>query len=316
MPTSSLYPLKMNPVLHLRVWGGKRLADLLNKPLPTDEPYGESWEVHDTATVGNGYLAGQTLAQVLATYGTALVGEGVPTDEGFPLLIKFLNSEDWLSVQVHPNDEQARDLENDPRGKTEAWIILHAEPQSQLIIGVKDGVTREEMANAVHENRLEPLLAYQTVKTGDVLMLHANTVHALGKGLLVYEVQQSSDVTYRLYDWERVGLDGKPRPLHVEKGVSVANVTQLPIMTHPEGDGVDMVSCQYFKTVLHELDDFSQTLRTEGRCQAMTCIEGALTITHDETTITLGLGETALIPASLGAVVLVGKARLLRSFLI
>jgi mannose-6-phosphate isomerase len=316
MPQTPLYPLKLEPTLHVRVWGGRQLAERLGKRLPTDEPYGESWEVHDTSTIANGALAGQTLGEALAHYGSALLGAGVPTHQGFPLLIKFLNSEDWLSVQVHPNDDQARTLEGDPRGKTEAWIVLHAEEGAQIVVGLQAGSTPESMAQAIRDNALEPLLAYANVQAGDALLLEANTVHALGKGLLVYEVQQSSDVTYRLYDWGRMGTDGKPRQLHVEKGVSVANLRQVPTITHPLGDGVVMAESAYFRTVRHELRDHTLTLETNGRCHAITCIEGSITLTHDETTVRLAKGETALVPAALGAVVLVGNGDALRSYLL
>jgi mannose-6-phosphate isomerase len=315
MTQPPLYPLLLTPVLHTRVWGGRKLAQTLAKDLPSDEPYGESWELHDSTTVANGALAGHSLATLLDMYGAELVGAGIDTAHGFPLLIKFLNAEAWLSVQVHPNDQQAHALEGDPRGKTEAWIILDAVPQAKLVIGIQEGSTRNSVTHAIQSNTLESLLVYATVETGDVLFMPANTVHALGGGLLVYEVQQSSDVTYRLYDWGRMGLDGNPRPLHIEKGVQVANLAAHPVITHPTGDKTVMVECPYFRTILHEISDDTLTLPTDGAFHALTCIEGSVTITHDETTIVLNLGQTALIPSSLGAVVIVGHGRVLRSLL-
>lgn len=313
MPT--LYPLKLIPALHERIWGGRRLSQTLNKPLPTSAPYGESWEVHDSVIVQNGALAGQSLGHILATYGESLLGTGQDTTQGFPLLIKFLNAEDWLSVQVHPNDEQAKALENDPRGKSEAWIVLHAEQNAQIVIGVQENTTPQMLADSIATNTLESLLVYRTVQTEDVINLPANTVHALGAGLVVYEVQQSSDITYRLYDWGRMGLDGKPRALHVEKGVQVANLRQLPQITHLDPQEPLVVESPYFRTFQHTLANTTQELNTDNRCHALTCIEGALTLTHDESTLTLNLGETVLVPACCERVVLVGNGRLLRAHL-
>src|SRR5687768_3559960 len=192
--SDALYPLLLTPSLHVKVWGGRRLSSELDKPLTEDAPYGEAWELHDTSIVANGTLAGKSLRELIDTYGAALIGEGYNPSEGLPLLIKLLDASDWLSVQVHPNDEQARELEGDPRGKTEAWIILAAEPDAKLVIGVQSGISRETMAQAIIDGKLEDYLVYANVKAGDVLYMPANTIHAIGPGILLYEVQQSSDV--------------------------------------------------------------------------------------------------------------------------
>lgn len=310
----ALYPLLLRPALHTRVWGGRRLAALFGRELPTDEPYGESWELHDSATVANGPLAGRTLGELLADYGQSLTGPDSDPSEGFPLLAKFLDAADWLSVQVHPDDAQARELEGDPRGKTEAWVILAADPGAKLVIGVRPGTTREQMAAAIRENRLETLVVYAEVRPGDVLYIAANTVHALGPGLLIYEIQQSSDVTYRLYDWGRMGLDGRPRQLHIEKGVQVSNLTALPQITRiPPGDEVIVVEGPYFRTVQHTLNGAPVRLETEGRFHALTCTEGRVSIGHAGDTLELAAGATALVPASVESYTLGGRGRVLRS---
>jgi mannose-6-phosphate isomerase len=299
----SLYPLMLQPALHTRVWGGRRLETVLGKDLPTHEPYGESWEMHDTAVVANGALAGLKLGDLLPTYGVDLIGAGNDPAHGVPLLLKFLDARDWLSVQVHPNDEQARALEGDPRGKTEAWYVIAAEPGAQLVMGVQPGTTRESMAAAIRDNQLDSLLVYVDVTAGDVLYMAAGTVHALGPGLLIYEIQQSSDVTYRLYDWGRMGLDGKPRALHVEKGVSVASLDRLPEIRHTGGDSsavVELVSSPYFMTRLHRLDHAPLDADSGGRFQIMTVLEGGVTVTWGEHHVPLHHGRTALIPAALG----------------
>lgn len=313
MAQTPLYPLKLNPSLHVKVWGGRKLSSEMNIPLPSQEPYGEAWELHDTCTIANGSLKDKTIADVLESHGTDLIGKANDPTEGFPLLAKILDASAWLSIQVHPDDEQARELENDPRGKTEAWVILVAEEGAQLVIGVKPGTSREVMAEAIRENRLEEYIVYADVKVGDVLYIPANTVHALGPGLMIYEIQQSSDITYRLYDWGRLGLDGQPRELHIDKGVQVSNVDSLPRIEHPEGQL--LVDGDYFRTERHVIDDIKENIMTGTKFHALTCIDGEIVVSsegHED--ITLYKGQTGLIPASLDNFALSGKGTVLRSF--
>jgi mannose-6-phosphate isomerase len=316
-----LYPFLLQPALHVKVWGGRRLETALHKPLPTDEPYGESWEMHDTAAVANGPLAGRTLGDLLKEYGAGMVGPNNDPAEGLPLLVKILDASDWLSVQVHPNDDQARALEGDPRGKTEAWYVLAADPGAKLVIAVQPGTSRDAMADAIRANTLESVLVYAEVVPGDVLFIPAGTVHALGPGLLIYEIQQSSDTTYRLYDWGRMGLDGKPRPLHIDKGVQVSSVDLLPTIKHTAGNTlpiVDIVHCPYFTTLLHQLNPRNGpriTLDTEATCfHALTCIEGLATVEAGNMQVEMAAGQTVFVPASVGEYILSGTARVLRSF--
>ena len=312
MQGESLYPLKLQPALHVKVWGGRRLSEQLSKALPTREPYGESWELHDTARVLNGSLSGRTLEELTRQFGAELLGEGNDPADGFPLLAKFIDANDWLSIQVHPNDEQAQWLEGEPRGKTEAWVVLWADHGAQLVAGLRPGAEREQMAEAIRQNRLEELLVFAEVKAGDVLYLPANTVHALGPGILVYEIQQSSDITYRLYDWGRLGLDGRPRELHIEKGVQVSNLSALAQVQRPLGDLV--IDGDYFRTWRHELKNGRLTFSSEGRFQALTCISGSILVRADgHEPIVLAHGETGLIPACLRAVSLEGSGVILRS---
>jgi mannose-6-phosphate isomerase len=270
--------------------------------------------LHDSSTIANGDYAGDELSEIMAEHGTAIVGEGFDPTEGMPLLVKLLDATDWLSVQVHPNDEQARQLEGDPRGKTEAWIILANDPDAKLVIGVQAGTSREAMAEAIREGTLENLLEYASVHPGDVLYMAANTIHAIGPGILLYEVQQSSDVTYRLYDWNRMGLDGKPRELHIEKGVQVSNVEALPDITHPTDEL--MVNGTYFQTLRHHLNDESLTLNTNGHFHALTCIAGNITVEHPVNNFEMKIGQTALVPAVLGEYTLSDKGTSLRSFMV
>jgi mannose-6-phosphate isomerase len=318
---TGLYPLLLDPTLHVKVWGGRQLAQVLGKKLPTGEPYGESWEIYDTSVVSNGPLAGRTLGAVLSEYGPALVGSGNDKSKGFPLLVKFLDAADWLSVQVHPDDAQANALENEPRGKTEAWYVLAAAPGAQLVIGVKPGTNRDRMVQAIRETRLEELLVYADIAAGDALYMPAGTIHAIGPGALIYEIQQASDLTYRLYDWGRMGLDGQPRPLHLEKGVQVSNVNSLPQVTRP-GDNPEMevtvVAGEFFTTVLHRINsDATGVIALDtgsDRFHALTCIDGLVEVVAGEVSVTLQLGRSAVVPASTGAYTLRGAGRVLRSW--
>jgi len=313
MSKPALYPLKLAPSLHTKVWGGRKLSTEMNIPLPTSEPYGEAWELHDTSTITNGVLEGQTIADVVKSHGIDLIGMGNQPDDGFPLLAKILDANAWLSIQVHPNDEQAKELEGDPRGKTEAWVILVAEDGARLVIGVKPGATQDIMAQAIRDNRLEDYIVYADVKAGDVLYVRANTVHALGPGIMIYEIQQSSNITYRLYDWGRLGLDGKPRDLHIEKGVQVANLDFLPTIEHPEGQLI--VDGEYFQTVRHQLDDIKEIIPTGLKFHSLTCIDGEITVSSDgHEDIVLYKGQTGLIPASVKEFAMAGVGTILRSF--
>ena len=312
MQKHGLYPLMLQPSLHIKVWGGKRLKTVLNKRVPSDEPYGESWELHDSTIVGNGPLAGKTLGELVSEFGVLLLGDSINATSGFPLLAKFIDADSWLSVQVHPNDEQARELEGEPRGKSEAWIVIHAEPGARLVLGCKPGVTREAVADAVGKNLLEDLLHYSQVRAGDVLYIPANTIHALGPGLLIYEIQQSSDTTYRLYDWGRMGLDGKPRQLHIDKGLQVSDLAQTPSVARPKDDLI--VNGPYFMTWRHQLETEPVRVGTEGRFQALTCIMGTVRVgTEGHDPIVLAMGESALIPACLSAFAMWGMGTVLRS---
>jgi mannose-6-phosphate isomerase len=323
MQKTNLYPFLMQPALHTKVWGGRKLNTLLGKELPTDEPYGESWEVHDTAKIVNGALAGRTLGELLPLYGKDILGASNDPGLGVPLLLKFLDAAEWLSVQVHPNDAQAHDLENEPRGKAEAWYILDAEPGARIVIGVEPGTTREEMAKAIRENRLEDLLVYVQVEPGDVLFNSPGTIHALGPGIVIYEIQQSSDTTYRLYDWGRMGLDGKPRPLHIEKSLAVARTEALPRIKKTGNSTaplVDIVRSEYFLTVLHQLSNNAVTLDTQGLAfHLLTCIDGSAAVicgeenTPDCVIVPFNKGETVFVPACLSAYQLTGQGKVLRS---
>jgi len=315
MTQPSLYPLLMQPSLHVKVWGGRRLETVLGKTLPSAEPYGEAWEVHDTATVANGDLAGQTLGALVMRYDKDLLGVRNDPALGFPLLVKFLDAADWLSVQVHPNDQQAQQYDGEPRGKTEAWYVLAAEGERKLVYGMQPGTSRTDMADAIRENRLEPLLNYVTVGVGDTLFNSPGTVHALGPGLLIYEIQQSSDLTYRLYDWGRMGLDGKPRAMHIDKGTAVAITDSAPtVLRHTDEPNRLLVDCPYFTTTLTAISGTSAPIPTGGVFHLLTVIDGALTVDDGRMNVEIGRGQSAVIPAALTTYTLHGMGKVLTSY--
>lgn len=229
---TSVEPLRFAPLLKRIRWGGRRLGTRLGKPIGPEHDYAESWEVvdhgSDQSVVANGPWQGRTLHDLVRDEADRLLGRdaGLPA---FPLLIKFLDANDRLSVQVHPNDEQAPRYVPGERGKTEAWVILEAEPESCVFAGLKPGIHREELAAALAAGRVEECLHRLPVRPGDCVFIPAGTVHALGEGVLLAEVQQSSDLTFRLFDWNRLGTDGRPRPLHIEQSLECIDFQRGPV---------------------------------------------------------------------------------------
>lgn len=309
--TGPLPPLRFQPILKEKIWGGRSLERVLGRSLPPEAQIGESWEVSgygsDRSVVSNGPLAGTELHQVMADHGITLVGRS-GTGEVFPLLYKFIDAHDKLSVQVHPNDRQAREYEWDKRGKTECWYIVHAEPGTQIIVGFKPGVTKAAVADAIREERLQELLNYLDIQAGDVLLMPAGTVHAILGGTVIYEVQETSDATLRLYDWGRVDSRGTSRPLHVEESLKVLDtdfhtehkITPLPIQDTENMRRRMRVACRYF--ALEEYlfrRNYMFTLPARESFQVITVIEGAATITTEHGQTHAGRGETLLLPAAL-----------------
>jgi mannose-6-phosphate isomerase len=315
-----LYPLALQAALHPRVWGGRRLADSLEKDLPTAEPYGESWELHESVIIANGPLRSRTLGELIARYGADMLGADADPAQGLPLVAKFLDASDWLSVQVHPDDAQARALEGKRRGQSEAWYVLAAEPGARLITGLRPSVVQAEIIDALEQNRLAELLVFTEVQAGDVLNIPAGTIHALGAGILVYEIQQASDTTYRFYDWGRTGLDGRPRELHIEKSLAVASLDRQVSITHvddEESHAIEVVRTDHFVTFLHQLNPRNGAvidLDTRGRTfHALTCIEGQATVEAGPARVELAAGQTIFVPASVGPYRLAGSAQVMRS---
>lgn len=211
-------PIKFQPIYQQRVWGGRALADKLGRDLPGSAPIGESWELVDRPEAQSIDIAtGKTLRELLTESPDALMGPGYAPDTPFPVLVKWLDCSDRLSLQVHPPSEIADELGGEP--KAECWYVADTAPSAALIVGLKEGVSREEFEKAIHDETLEPLLHRFPIEPGTSMMLNAGRLHAIDAGNLILEIQQNSDTTYRVYDWGRKGLDGKPRDLHVEQSL-------------------------------------------------------------------------------------------------
>src|SRR5215472_12328728 len=218
-----LYPLSFYPIFKERVWGGRKLQQLYGKPLPPGKPIGESWEISDrpgdVSVIANGPFAGKDLHWLMENYAAEILGGAKPTTEGrFPLLCKILDAREKLSLQVHPPASRAKELKGEP--KTEMWYIADATPGASLYVGLKHGVTRAQFEKKIADGSVADCFHRIPVKAGDTMFLPSGRVHAIGDGLVIFEIQQNSDTTYRVFDWNRVGLDGKPRELHVSESLA------------------------------------------------------------------------------------------------
>jgi mannose-6-phosphate isomerase len=305
----NLYPLKFENIFLEKIWGGQALREKLNKPLPRNKQIGESWELseHKSATsiVQNGSLKGKKLSDVIKQFKQDILGMHVAkTYDYLPLLFKFIDANDRLSIQVHPDDEYAGSHEND-LGKTESWYVVHADPGAKIICGLKRSLEKSDIEQGIKEVNLETYLNEFEVKTGDVIYVPAGTVHAIEAGTVIYEVQEVSDITYRLYDWGRMGADGKPRALHIVQSLKVINYQDdrdhrtRPVTIEDKGFSRHiLVGCRYFvieKCDIHE----KATLGLKGSFHAVTGLSGSGTLTYNVGDIELACGETLLIPDSL-----------------
>ncbi|AWN22647.1 mannose-6-phosphate isomerase [Deinococcus irradiatisoli] len=294
---------KLLPQYHARVWGGHAL-----KAVPEGEtPIGEAWVVFEGNGVDGGPRDGQTVRDLLSELGDTLLGQGMSRRFGgrFPLLIKLLDCADWLSVQVHPNDEQARELVGEGEfGKTEAWNFLKVEPGAKILAGVKLGTSPQALAQAIRGGEVLQVAEEKTVQAGDTVFIAAGTLHALGPGMLLYEVQQSSDTTYRVYDWDRPASAG--RQLHLEESVQVTRADlQADVLPWPPlgaAEAATVAECPYFRLEVAEIEAGQRLdADTQGlSLHALTVQSGELEVTTAQDTLTLGPLETVLVSAHAG----------------
>jgi len=303
-------PLQFHPIIKRIRWGGSHLGTILGKPIGDATDCAESWEVadhgNDQSVVIDGPLQGKTLSQLMVEQGRALLGKHAgPTQ--FPLLIKFLDAQDRLSVQVHPNDDEARQVDPTENGKTEAWVIIAAEPGSQLYVGLKPGVDRHALEQSLTEGRVEDCLHSFSVSTGDCVFIPSGAVHAIGEGILLAEVQQSSDLTFRMYDWGRLGTDGKPRDLHIEQALECIDFNRGPIdpvvpqrltdETASEGHRLEeLVRSNYFVIRRHTSSSKFDISR-DDRFRVLMMLDGSSELQCGPWQRQCQVGQTILIPA-------------------
>lgn len=321
-----LYPIKFRPRLKERLWGGERLGALPGKKLPAGKKIGESWEVSgvakDVSVVANGFLKGNNLQELIEIYMGELVGDAVFAKYGdeFPVLVKLIDAREVLSIQVHPDDELAAARHN-AYGKTEMWYVMDADPGAVLYVGFNRQVSEREYLDAEAGGTVAELLNKVEVKPGDAYFIPAGTVHAIGKGVLLAEIQETSDVTYRVFDWDRVDEKGRMRELHTELAREAIDfgspqdydVTRTPVKNMP----VELKSCPWFTVNLIELDGrLPRNYMAQDSFVIYVCVEGGFSIERPGAEAEKVLkGESVLLPADIGEVALAGKGRLLEVYM-
>lgn len=296
---TTLYPLRFNPVYKDYLWGGSRIPKLFNRDLP-DGIYAESWEISThpdgTTTISNGPLAGKSLSDLLPEHKTDLLGTNVPGDD-FPLLIKLIDAKQKLSVQVHPNDGNAEAVNGQP--KTEMWYFLEGAGSASIYCGLKPGIGKEDFLNAMENKTFADILQEIPAYKGEAAFVPGGRVHAIGAGCLILEIQQNSNTTYRIYDWGRVGADGKPRELHIDKALQVIDWenNDNPLC---EVRGTEIKTFPYFRLDRFELTD-EQTFPMDGKSfHALFVAEGSGTLVSESGEETMAVGQSWLVPAALG----------------
>jgi mannose-6-phosphate isomerase len=308
----ALYPLKFKTIYKDKIWGGQKIRNYLHKDFGNLPNCGESWEISgvktDVSVVADGELAGERLDELLAQYKDELVGEKVYEHFGniFPLLVKFIDANDDLSIQVHPNDELAKKRHNS-FGKTEMWYIIEADPGSTLISGFNKELTEQEYLDKFNSGHLMDILNRENAAAGDVFFLPAGRVHTIGKGLLLAEIQQTSDITYRIYDFDRVDDKGHKRELHTQEALAAIDYKHYPDYKteyQPQkNETVKLVSCPYFTTSVMDFD--VSTKKDYSNLDSFViyvCLAGELVIKYNNKSYPVKMGETILLPKSIDEV--------------
>jgi mannose-6-phosphate isomerase len=314
----TLYPLTFKPILKERVWGGRNLERLYHKPLPPGAPIGESWEISDrpgdASVIANGPLAGRDLRWLMENHAGELLGEKQREVKKFPLLIKILDAHEKLSLQVHPPAAKAAELGGEP--KTEMWYVAEAVPGAELFVGLKRGVTRAGFEAKIGDGTVADCFQRLTVEKGDVMFLPSGRVHALGAGLVIFEIQQNSDTTYRVFDWNRKGLDGKPRELHVPQSLASIDFNDFePRLIKSRYSRNAVLKVRYLVDDPLFRADACMVKRGErfhlrsDALQILGVLNGRLSVGEGDTTLPLTAGQFALVPACLGRVSLTAETQ-------
>lgn len=303
--SDNLYPLRFHPILKDKIWGGQKLKTLLNKPSNSPNA-GESWEISDvegdTSIIDNGRLKGQSLKDILVTYKSDLIGVKNHEQFGnkFPLLIKFIDAKEDLSIQLHPNDELAAQRHNS-FGKTEMWYVMQADADANLIVGFNQDMTADKYLQHLESKTLTEILNFDKVKRGDTYFIEVGRVHAIGAGVMLAEIQQTSDITYRVYDWDRTDDEGNERELHNDLAIDAFdfNMSDDFRVTYNTDSNVSnkMVSCPYFTTNYLKLNKTIHKVNVQDSFFIYICVEGEATIITKFGIEIIHTGETVLIPA-------------------
>lgn len=307
-----LYPFKFTPRFKERVWGARNLERLYRKRLPANVPIGESWEITDrpgdVSTIANGALAGRDLRWLMEKHGPELLGNAHALNGHFPLLIKILDAQDTLSLQVHPPAAKAAELKGEP--KTEMWFITEAQPDAALYVGLRNGVTRADFERKVADGTVAECFHRHAVKAGDAMFLPSGRVHAIGAGNVIFEIQQNSDTTYRVFDWNRVGLDGQPRELHVAQSFASIDFNDFepPLATYEtraQGDATvrELARCPLFVVEQWSLAGGRAASLPPGVMHTLGVVSGEITVESAPGKLSLAAGEFGLVPASVSAAV-------------
>lgn len=303
----NFYPIKFHPILKDKIWGGEKLSQQFNKP-SNSKTLGESWEIStvpgDVSVVDNGVLTGKTLQELIMTYKADLLGEKnlKRFGEQFPLLIKFIDAKQDLSIQLHPGDALAKER-HDSFGKTEMWYVMQADADANLIVGFNQPMTKDTYLKHLEAKTLTQILNFDNVNEGDTYFIEAGRVHAIGAGVLLAEIQQTSDVTYRVYDWDRVDANGKERELHNDIAIDAFDFDMKDNFrvnyTTIENNPNEMVSCPFFTTNFIEINKTISKENTHDSFIIYMCIDGHAEIITPNTTVKIFKGETVLLPAAL-----------------
>jgi mannose-6-phosphate isomerase len=323
-----LYPLKFKPILKEKIWGGKKLKEALAKNCGENNKMGESWEIStyadDVSVVSNGFLAENNLKEIIEVYMGDIVGDKIFAQFGteFPLLIKFIDANDNLSIQVHPDDSYALE-HHQLNGKTEMWYIVQADNNAQLISGFSKEITKGEYLATLNSGNLKDILNNETAKAGDVFFIPAGRIHAIGPGILLAEIQQTSDLTYRIYDWGRLAADGNPRELHTEQALEVIDFKAYSHyktgykQLHNKTSNI--LNCPYFTTNILNFDEpVNKDYNLIDSFVIYMCVGGKFKIEYTKNNIEeVSLGETILLPAVLKNIKLIpeGQAKLLEIYI-
>ena len=317
-----LYPLQFHPIFKERLWGGEKLQSLLHKPITSNQT-GESWELStvegNVSTIANGAFAGQLITSVLAEFPNEILGTAVYERFGnqFPLLFKYLDAKEDLSVQVHPNDVLAKQRHNS-FGKTEMWYVVQANADARLIVGFREELNQATYLAHLKNKTLLTTLNEIKVQQGDVFLIETGTVHAIGAGIVVAEIQQTSDITYRLYDFDRVDSDGNLRELHVDLALDAINYNTVSSQKHYQKNSNQsnpVVDCPYFTTQFIPLEGEIEVQKTGATFTVYMCVEGSFELELAGQNYLYSKGDTVLIPAALTSFQLSGKASILEIYI-